>query len=170
MMRRMNALKLLPLIVVVACSGPSKQDAAKVFAAATQAMTTEQSHAVAAAQHASVAPVQLGLNYSGACALGGTVAVSGSYDGTGTGMDAAFDMTTTFSGCSDGVGALDGNMHWTSAANGTSFTASMTGSLGYSDANTSANCDFDLHLAVTASTVTYSGTACGYDVQTDLSI
>jgi hypothetical protein len=79
-------------------------------------------------------------------------------------------MSTTFTGCSDGVGALDGNLHWTSTATGTSFTASMTGSLGYTDANTSASCDFELHLAVSASTVTYSGSVCGYDVQTDLSI
>jgi hypothetical protein len=167
----MNALKLLPLIVLVACSGPSKQDAAKVFASATSAMTTAQSQAVMFAQHANArAPAQLGLNYSGPCALGGTAAVTGSYDDTGTGMNAAFDLATTFTGCSDGVGSLDGNMHWTSTANGTSFTASMTGSLSYSDANTSANCDFDLHLAVAASTVTYSGSVCGYNVQTDLGI
>jgi hypothetical protein len=171
MMAAMKALTLLSLIVVAACSGPSKQDAAKVFAAATTSMATAQQHAVSAAQTTAVrAPAQLGLNYSGPCALGGTAAVTGSYDATGTGMDAAFDLQTTFSGCSDGVGSLDGNLHWTSTANGTSFAASMTGSLSYADANTNASCDFDLHLAVTGQSVTYTGSACGYDVKADLGL
>jgi hypothetical protein len=97
--------------------------------------------------------------------------VSGSYDSSGTGDRAAFDMTVAFGSCKEAQGTLDGSLRWTSVTNGTSFSATMRGDLDWSSANgDSASCDFDLSMAVTAQTVAYSGHICGYDIQAELGI
>jgi hypothetical protein len=159
---------LLPLVLFAACtSGASKQDAARVFTAATTSMASAQARAVSAAHDAAalVAPAALGLQYSGSCTNGGTVAVSGSYDDSGNGMEAAFDLDTSFSGCKEVTGTLDGDLHWTSNAGATGFTSAMTGSLTWTDGQDSATCDFDLHLSVSQVALSYTGSVCGYDVQ-----
>ncbi len=159
---------LLPLVLFAACtSGPSKSDAARVFASATTSMASAQARAVTAAHGGAAlrAPAALNLQYSGSCPDGGTVAVTGSYDDSGSGMAAAFDLATSFTGCKDAAGSLDGDLHWTSTADASGFTSSMTGSLTWTGAQDSATCDFDLHLGVSAQAVSYSGTVCGYDVQ-----
>ncbi len=158
----------LPLVLFAACSsGPSKSDATRVFAASTAAMASAQSHAVSAAHGgaALIAPAALNLQYSGSCPAGGTVGVTGSYDDSGSGMAAAFDLQTSFTGCKDLTGTLDGDLHWTSTADATGFSSAMTGSLVWSDGQDSASCDFDLHLSVNAQAVGYTGTVCGYNVQ-----
>jgi len=158
----------LPFVLLAACSsGPSKSDATRVFASATTSMASAQSRAVSAAHGGAAlnAPAALSLQYSGSCPAGGTVAVNGSYDDSGNGMAAAFDLDTSFTGCKDLTGTLDGDLHWTSTADATGFTSSMTGSLVWSDGQDSASCDFDLHLSVNAAAVSYSGSVCGYNVQ-----
>jgi hypothetical protein len=136
-------------------------------------MASAQSRAVTDAQQlqALQAPAELVLDFSGPCTLGGTVGVSGSYDGSGTGERAAFDMTTAFDSCKEAQGTLDGSLRWASMINGNNFSATMTGDLDWSSMNgDSASCDFDLSIAVTPQTVTYSGHLCGYDMQADLGI
>lgn len=168
----MKKLALLPLVLVCACtSGPSKSEATQVYAAATTAMASAQASAVSQARaHASLVPAALALDFSGPCALGGTVAVTGSYDGAGTGSAAVFDLATTFTQCQAATGTLDGNVHWTSTASGTSFSASMTGDLDFTGAQFSASCHLDLQFAVDPTSVTASGSICGYDVQADLHV
>jgi hypothetical protein len=162
---------LLPLVLFAApaCTGgASKQDAARVFTAATTQMASAQSRAVSAAHGAAalIAPAALQLQYSGSCTNGGTVAVNGSYDDSGNGMAAAFDLETSFSGCKEVTGTLDGDLHWTSNADANGFTSAMTGSLTWTNGQDNATCDLDLHLAVGLTAgVTYSGTVCGYNVQ-----
>ena len=159
---------LLPLALLAACTGgASKQDAARVFTAATTSMASAQGRAVSAAHGAAalVAPAALNVQYSGSCTNGGTVAVNGSYDDSGNGMEAAFDLDTSFSGCQEVTGTLDGDLHWTSNAGPTGFTSAMTGSLTWTDGQDSATCDFDLHLSVNAQAIGYTGTVCGYNVQ-----
>jgi hypothetical protein len=159
---------LLPLVLVAACTGngASKQDAARVFTAATISMQSAQARAVSAAHGgAALVPAALQLQYSGSCTNGGTVAVDGSYDDSGNGMAAAFDLDTSFTGCKEITGMLDGNLHWTSNAGATGFTSAMTGSLAWTNGQDSASCDFDLHLALSEDAVSYTGTVCGYDVQ-----
>ena len=138
-----------------------------MFASAMTSMTSAQSSAVNAAHGGAAlrAPAALDLQYSGSCPAGGTVAVTGSYDDSGSGMSAAFDLDTSFTGCADVAGTLDGDLHWTSTADATGFTSSMAGSLTWADAQSSATCDFDLHLSVSGQAVSYSGSVCGYDVQ-----
>lgn len=157
--------KLAGLVVVLAAcggGGASKQESFQAFGAATAAMASAQSKAIAAAQ--AVAPAeQLTLNYSGACPTGGTVAVTGTYSGDG-GQAATFDMTTTFDACSDAQGTLDGQLTWTSVADGTKFTATMKGEIDWTGQGASASCDFDLRITVDGQTVTYGGSICGHDM------
>jgi len=174
--RAMKVLKLLPLMLLGACSsGPSNTEALKSFAAVSNAMATTQSAAVSAARTPAVAPpATLTLNYSGPCLVGGTAAVTGSYDGDGTGQQAAFNLTTTFTGCQTALGTIDGSLSWTSTVNGTTYTAAMTGSLDYQDPNTAFSCDYDLQSSVAVSgastDISYSGSLCGFDVNTDLHV
>ena len=124
---------LLPLALIAACSsGPSKSDSLKMFSTTSSAMTTAQSTAVTASRLEGVVP-SVNVNYTGACANGGNVAVMGTYDGDGTTDQAAFDMTMTFTSCTETLGTIDGSMQWTSVLDGTSFMSTMTGSISYHD-------------------------------------
>lgn len=157
---------LLPLVVLAACSdAPSKEESQQIFLAANTAMTSAQSRAVTQAQNGSTltAPADLTLDFTGPCSLGGSVSIAGAYSGSG-GTQATFDLTTTFDACQELQGTLDGDVAWTSAATGTSFTAAMTGDLDWSDSNGSASCTLDLHLAVSQLGVSYTGSLCGHDV------
>lgn len=170
---RNHLFVVISLGALAACtSGPSKDQSLKAFAAATTAMATAQSSAVADARtHASAAPgTDLALNYNGPCTLGGTVGVTGSYDSSGTGDQAVFDLSTTFASCATPTGTLDGSMTWHSEASGSAFSETMSGNLSYTGGNDSFSCDFNLSLSVDATGVTYAGTVCGYDVQADLHV
>ncbi len=162
---------LLPFVIAACSSGPSKQDATRLFGAAGVAMTSAQASAVSAAQghHALVAAAQVSADYSGPCALGGTAGVTGNYDdSSGSGSNAAFDMTVTFNACHGVAGTLDGSVHWTSTATSSGFSAAMNGNLSWTDGTDSASCGIDVKLALTATSISYTGSVCGYDVQTDL--
>jgi hypothetical protein len=170
-MRTLDLVVLMSIVSAAACdSGPTKSESVQIFAAATTSMTSAQARAVSDAQQLQPL-VELVLDFTGPCTLGGTVGVNGSYDGSGTGERAAFDMTTAFSSCKEAQGTLDGSLRWASVASGTSFSATMTGDLDWSNINgDSASCDFDLSMAVTPQTVMYSGHLCGYDLRADLGI
>jgi hypothetical protein len=170
-MRTLGLVVLTSLVSAAACSsGPTKSESLQIFAAATTAMASAQSRAVADAQQLQ-APAELVLDFSGPCTLGGSIGVTGSYDGAGTGERAAFDLTTAFDACKEAQGTLDGSLRWTSVVDGASFSASMTGELDWSSAGgDSASCDFDLSIAVSPQAVAYSGDLCGYDVRADLGI
>ena len=169
----MKLSKLLVLVSLAACSSqPSKEESLQVFAAATTAMTSAQSRAVtdAGPPAALTVPGKLALDFAGPCTIGGTVAVSGLYDFSGTGTRTEFDLTTSFDGCTELGGTLDGSLRWTSVADGTRFSATMEGELDWSADGKSASCDFDLSLAVDEQSVRYSGSLCGYDLAADLGI
>lgn len=171
MLAAMKRIALLVPFVFTACSGgPSQQEASRLFGAAGAAMASAQSSAVSTGGgHALVAPAQMSLDYTGPCALGGTAGVTGTYDdSSGSGSDAAFDMTIAFAACKGVGGTLDGSVHWTSTQSSTGFSATMNGNLDWTDGNDSASCGIDVQLAVTSTSVSYSGTVCGYDVKTDL--
>jgi hypothetical protein len=171
---KVSKLLVLALVPLAACSSqPSKQDSLQVFAAATVAMSTAQANAVTSAQQAGVlrAPAVLTLNFTGTCALGGGVTVSGSYDTSGNAARAVFDTMTSFNDCKDALGTLDGSLRWTSTTDGTKFSATMSGELEWSsDGGKSASCDFDMTISVDATSVRYSGSMCGYDLEADLGI
>jgi len=173
-MRILDLVVLTSLVSATACSsGPTKEESLQIFAAASVAMSSAQSRAVTDAQHLQAlrAPAELLLAFDGPCTLGGAVGVTGTYDAAGTADRAAFDLTASFSACKEAQGTLDGRMQWTSVAEGTSFSATMKGDLDWSSANgDSASCDFDLRMAVTTQTVSYSGHICGYDIKADLGI
>jgi hypothetical protein len=165
----MRLIGLLPIMLIAACSsGPTKDDARAAFAATTLAMSSAQASAVS--HTTAAAPGNLTLDYSGPCELGGTVAVTGTYDSAGSGSHTDFDLDAKFSGCHDELGTLDGALHWTSTVDATGFTAAMTGDIDFTGPNHSASCTFDLHASVTAASIGYSGTVCGYDVRADLSL
>jgi hypothetical protein len=171
MLAGMKPAHLCPFLLIAACSsGPSKEESLKIFLATDGAMASAQANAVAASRHAALAPDSLTVNYSGNCLVGGTVAVAGNYEGSRTDDRAQFDLTMSFVNCRDLTGQLDGSLTWSSTASGSMFNASMTGGISYKDPNTDASCDYDLHLAVAPALVSYSGTMCGYDVQTELKI
>jgi hypothetical protein len=170
-MRALDLVVLMSVVSAAACdSGPTKSESVQIFAAATTAMASAQSRAISDARQLQ-APAELVLEFTGPCLLGGTVGVSGSYDGSGTGERAAFDMTAAFDSCKEVQGTLDGELRWASVATGTSFSATMTGDLDWSSSNgDSASCDFDLSIDVTLQSVAYSGHLCGYDIRADLGI
>jgi hypothetical protein len=172
-MKRLSMTMILPLSLLAACSdGPTKEESLKVFAAASSAMSSAQSRAVTDARsNSTLAPVdRLDLDYSGPCTLGGTAKVTGSYEGDGADDHAAFDLRTTFTGCREFAGTLDGELHWTSVVAADKFTASMTGGLDWHGNDGDASCDFDLSLEVSNVGISYGGTLCGYDVKTELKI
>ena len=88
--------------------------------------------------------------------------------GDGAGNRAAFDLKTTFNGCHELTGTLDGDLQWTSEATDNSFTATMTGGLDWKGNDGDASCDFDLALADGETGVSYDGHLCGYDVKTEI--
>ncbi len=143
----------------------------QIFAAANTAMTSAQSRAVTEAQGQLVAPpADLTLDFSGPCTLGGSVSISGAFSGDSAGNQASFDLATTFAACHELQGTLDGDVHWTSTANAAGFAASMTGDLAWTDGNNSATCSLDLAMAINAASISYTGSICGYDVTTDLTL
>lgn len=134
----------------------------KIFTATTTLTTTAQTAAVKVARDDSSGSGSLSLDYSGPCLLAGSIAVKGNYAGTGADDRAVFDLSTTFNGCRDFGGTLDGDLAWTSTADPNGFSAAMTGSLDWSSDDSSASCDFDLQLAVNSTSVRYGGSLCGY--------
>jgi hypothetical protein len=157
-------------LLVAACTDhATKQESVQIFAAATTALGSAQTKAVAEAKGASLtAPADLTLDYAGSCSLGGTVALRGTYAGDGTDDRAAFDLSAAFDSCRELTGTLDGSLRWTSVATGSSFTASLTGELDWHGNDGDASCDFDLSLTIGDSGVSYGGHLCGYDVETEL--
>ena len=167
----MRTAKLLPLLLLAACTdNASKQESIQIWAAAQTAMTSAQSKAVDQAQGRQVAPAdEVVLDYSGPCSLGGTVDVEGSYSGDGS-DEATFDLKTSFVGCHEITGTLDGSLEWTSASTATGFTATMKGGLDWKGNDGEASCDFDLTMSITESLISYAGHLCGYDVRTELAL
>jgi hypothetical protein len=162
----------LPILFVAACtSGTSKQDASRLFVATTTAVQAAQQKAVASTQ-AQLLPGVRNLDYIGPCDGEGSFEIKGTYDdASGTGAAAAFDLQASFNNCvSVTHTALDGNLHWSSTSDANGFTAAMTGSIAFSDQTTSATCDLDLHMAVSAASISYTGSVCGYDVKADLGL
>jgi hypothetical protein len=167
----MRLVKLVPLLALAACTdNASKEESVQIFAAASTAMSSAQTKAVTKAQGTPLlAPADLVLDYSGPCTLGGSVALTGTYNGDGS-DHAAFDLNATFSGCHEPTGTLDGNLEWTSNATATGFSATMKGGLDWTGHDGEASCDFDLTLTVTETVVGYGGHLCGYDVGAELVI
>ena len=161
----MRLLTLVPFLALAACTdNATKQESVQIFAAATTAMSSAQADAVeqARAGHL-VAPADVQLDFSGPCSLGGSVALAGSYAGDSNDERAVFDLQTTFAGCREVTGTLDGNLRWQSDASADGFSASITGELDWTGNDGSASCDFDLSLAITPTSVHYEGHLCGYD-------
>ena len=140
----------IPILLVSACtSGPSKDDASRLFLATTTAVQSAEQKAVTSTQ-AVAAPAVRNLDYIGPCDGEGSFEVKGTVDDSAL----AFDLQTSFTNCvSVSHVALDGSLHFSPAA--------LSGSISFSDQTTSASCDLDLQFAGTA----VSGTVCGYDVR-----
>jgi hypothetical protein len=168
----MRLANLLPFMMVAACSsGPSKQDSVQVWAAASAAMSSAQEKAVTEARDNAVAPISnLTLDWAGACSLGGTIGVTGSYEGEGSDDRAAFDIHTKFTGCHEASTTLDGEIHWTSVASGSDFNATMLGDIGWHGTDGDGSCEFNLSIRVSATSVSYGGELCGYQVGSELTI
>jgi hypothetical protein len=165
---------LVPLLALAACSdGPTKEESARIWAATNTALSSAQSRAVAdASANSPAAPGALALDFTGPCTLGGTVSISGSWDGSATGntWQAAFDLSATFDNCQEAQGTLDGDMHWTSSAGGAGFSASLTGDLAWSDSGgNSASCAIDVQMNVSLAGYTSTGSVCGYDASATIS-
>jgi hypothetical protein len=166
----MKLVKLLPLLVLAACTdSATKEESVQIFAAASTAMSSAQAKAVDQARSGQLtAPAELALDFTGPCTLGGTVAVTGSYVGDDNDDRAAFDLTASFSGCRELTGTLDGSLTWTSQATAAGFAASIKGGLDWHGNDGDASCDFDLSLTIGESAIAYSGHVCGYDAHAEL--
>jgi hypothetical protein len=171
---RMKSMHLLPLVIaggvgLAACSsGPSEQDAARMYGAANTAMSTARVQAVSQAQTA--APGDVALDFSGPCTLGGTVALMGTSSTDTASASATFDLLATFAGCHEAQGTLDGSLGWSSSSSATGTTMSMTGDLDWSDGSNSASCEINVLMSVGATGFSYTGSICGYDVATEINL
>ncbi len=172
----MKLAYLLPLSLLAACAddNATKEESRRIFAAATSAMTSAQAKAVVEARDARyplaqlVAPAQLTIDFAGACLFGGSVALQGTYAGSGADDRAAFDLAVDFHNCRELAGTIDGGLQWTSEANPSGFAVTMDGGLDWTDEDDAASCTVDLLLTVDASGIKYGGHLCGYNVATEL--
>jgi hypothetical protein len=166
----MKLAKLLPLLVLAACTGSAtKEESVQIFAAASTAMSSAQAKAVDQARATQLtAPAEVTVDFSGPCTLGGTIGLAGSYVGDDNDDRAAFDLTASFNGCRELTGTLDGSLTWTSEATAAGFSASIEGGLDWHGNDGDASCDFDLSLTVTETAITYGGHLCGYDARTEI--
>jgi hypothetical protein len=163
-MKLANVLAVLALALAGCTDTATKQESVQIWAAASAAMSSAQTKAVEAAKANNVTGgEEVMLDFTGPCALGGNVVVKGEYTGENSDERAEFDLKTSFSGCREAAGTLDGSIHWTSTASATGFSARMDGNIDWSSSSGSATCDFDLSLAVTQTSVSYSGHLCGHD-------
>jgi hypothetical protein len=164
----MKLTKLLPVLglALVACTdNATKQESVQIWATAFGAMSSAQSDAVEQAKGANLTDADaVTVDFTGPCTLGGSVVVKGEYAGDRTDDRAEFDLVTSFSGCREIGGTLDGSIRWTSTASATGFAARMDGGLDWSGTNASASCGFDVELALTRTSVSYGGHLCGHDV------
>jgi hypothetical protein len=143
---------------------PSNRGAEHAFSSADTAIST----AARSVGSRLTAPLAGTVNVSAACSRGGTVALAGSFDTSGTGT--SFDVDATFAACAEAEGTLGGNLHWTSKIEGARIEDSWRGTLSFADATGTYSCTFDLTSIVDPTGVHYSGSLCGYDVQTDLNL
>jgi hypothetical protein len=160
----MRLHNLLPLAVLVACdSGPSKQESAQIFGSAVTALSNGQSAAINAAPNHDPAPQ---LDWSGPCSLGGTLTLSGAYEGGDVDTDAtgAFDLRATFVGCKEAAGTLDGELRWTMASDANMYSWSMDGDLAWDGHDGSGSCAFDVSMTFSEAEVRYDGSVCGHSM------
>ena len=163
----MKLVKFLPVLALAACAdSATKQESVQIFAAANAALTTAQTKAVESAKATNqlTEPNTYTLDYGGPCSLGGNVTVKGDYTGDGADERAVFDLKTSFTGCREATGTVDGTLSWKSTASSNGFAAEMVGMIDWSDSKSSASCDFDMRLIVTKTSVSYRGYLCGYNV------
>lgn len=166
-MKHLTLVALCSSLSLAACatesSGTSsKENAGRAFETAVARLDKAQDQATRS--QARVAPVAVGIDYAGACELGGTMKVTGSADAANDGSKSSFDLTTELSNCLDDDGQLDGTVHWTSSETAAAYTATISGQLSWSDAADDATCDFAVTLRVDAQGATYTGSVCGYAV------
>jgi hypothetical protein len=170
----MKSMRLLPIVIaggvgLAACSsGPSEQDAARMYGAASTAMSTARVQAVSQSQTAVPADVQ--LDYSGPCTLGGSVGLTGSSSADTTAASATFDLAATFTDCHEAQGTLSGSLAWSSSSSATGTSMSMVGDLDWDDGSNAASCEINIQMSVGATGFSYTGSICGYDVATEINL
>jgi len=133
-------------------------------------MRVAQQQAVDAARNSSVVPIiNLDVDWSGPCALGGTVAIRGAYDGDSSDARASFDLQTRFDACQEAEGVLDGSVRWRSRANGTTFNATMDGTIEWrgQGAHDAMSCGIDVEIWLTPVDLYVEGSVCGSPVVSD---
>ena len=155
---------LIPLLVAACASDSdhnsgSKQDARRALISTTHALGSIEGRAAALAPGLTTT-----INFTAPCSSAGSLGIDGTHNLSDDGLKEDFDISAKFIGCSEGDGALDGEVNWTAAIDNGNFESSLTGTLDWADATTSASCTFDLHVKASATSVSFSGTACGYDV------
>lgn len=156
---------LLPcLVLAAACtSGPSEEEANQIFATTNSALSNGQSAALAQTDGSG----NLALDYTGPCALGGTLSLVGNFNDDDFDQ-AVFDLTASFTACKDAGGTLDGELQWTAEASAAGATVSLVGDVDWDNGSSSASCAIDLHMAGSMTSVSYSGTICGYSASAQL--
>jgi hypothetical protein len=166
-MKRPGLLSILivPGVLAACSSGPSREESARIFAAATTAMSSAQSRAVADANSSLRAPADLLLDFTGACTLGGSISLTGTYAGGADSDNATFELATSFNGCRELQGTLDGELRWTSITTATGATVSMKGALVWDGSDGSATCELDVQTTVDSTGFSYTGSICGHDAE-----
>jgi hypothetical protein len=166
-MKRLGLFSILivPGVFAACSSGPSREESARIFTAATTAMASAQSRAVAAAEANRTlrAPADLLLEFTGACTLGGSISLAGSYTGDADADTATFELTTRFDGCRELQGTLDGELRWAAVATETGATSTIEGVLVWDGSDGSATCELDVQTSAGASGFSYTGSICGHD-------
>jgi hypothetical protein len=162
-----TALLTVLVMPLVACTDsgdrPDRTHASRAFGAVSNAI---EAAAASLDDGARVAPLVGRIDFASACSLGGSIDIGGTHESNG-GRN-AFDLDAAFNACQENEGMLAGHLHWTSESDTSGYRDSWIGTLRFTDAYGEWECDFDLRTVVSATGYSYSGIACGYDVQSEL--
>lgn len=182
-------LSAIASLALIGCSDQlNEEDSRVAFAAAAATLST----GAAAAQTSVAVPVQAedspvfragaagSVDYDYACPGGGTAHFAGSVTAVSDdlGGQATFTFATDFAGCKTLLDiTIDGNLDYASSVTGSAdsatVTLSMDGSLSFSG-KVDGSCDIEVDLSVSAApgsaSGTYSGSVCGHDASSTLSV
>jgi hypothetical protein len=151
-------LALAIAIPAAGCGGGmSKEDSLRGWTAANLALSTAFSSAQTSGQTLR-ADAATTLNATVNCMGGGTIAVTGSVDNSGTSQ--TIDVTEKATGCKSSDITFDGNMTYKTVVNGSAVDFKWVGTLKFSGA-VSGDCDIDVTIKASGSSGSFEGSICG---------
>lgn len=108
----MKRLALIALSLAACTSSTPDAQTQAAFFQEMSAMQSVQSQAVSQANQQAAAPYSGSLNGTYNCPTGGSIALSGTYNGADDGTSSTYDLHDTMSGCAGAGYTIDGEWDW----------------------------------------------------------